>query len=294
MATAKKAAAKPAQTASKSTALVPWEQEMKATAVAQAAKEKVFGSVKSVNVQGGVMMIDNEAVEGNEIRVIVLGSVFENQYYDGPYDPKNPTVPVCYAFGDPEAEDPEEAMAPVAEDVDDQQHSDCASCSLNVMGSATVGRGKACKNIRRLALITEDALESPEALAEAEVRQMKLPVMSVKYWSKYVRDKLANELGRTSYGVITLIKVVPDPTSQWKILFQFEELVNFDADLWGAMKKKADEAVKGLITPYPHQADLDAAKEAQKPAPRGGKAQPMKPAGRVAQKAVAGKGGKKY
>lgn len=279
---------------SKSTAIVPWEEEMKAAAVKQGSAEKVFGSIKSINVQGGVMMIDGEAVEGNSLRAIVLAAVHENQYYSTPYNSANPTVPACFAFGDPEADDPEETMAPVADDVDDQQHENCSECPLNVMGSAEVGRGKACKNIRRLALITEDALESPEALAESEVRQMKLPVTSVKYWAKFVRDKLKDEIQRPSYGVIVNISVSPDPKSQWKVNFAFEELVNFDQPLWAAMKAKVADVTKELLVPYPHQAELDAAKAAQAPQKKpGAKGQPMKPVGRVAQKAVAGKA-KKY
>ena len=258
------------------TAVILWEEEMKAAAVKQAAGEKVFGvGVSRINISGGVMMVDGDAVEGNSLDVVVLAAVPLNEYYSKPYDPRTPTVPTCYAYGDPNAADPEDGMAPG--DVEEKQGDDnglCAGCWANQMGSADVGRGKACKNARRLLLVTEDAVESGEALTAAEPRSLSVPVMSVKNWAKYVKDVLAEELKRPFYGVVTTVSVVPDPKSQFKVQFAFKELINFDQPLWDAMKAKTAAAMKDIINPFPKQADLDAS--AQTPS------RPMKPTGKAA------------
>lgn len=256
------------------TAVILWEEEMKAASVKQAAGEKVFGEgFARININGGVMAIDGEAVEGNSIDVVVLAAVPLNEYYSTPYNPAQPTVPDCYAYGDPDAQDPEDGMAPL--EVENKQGDDnglCAGCWANEMGSADVGRGKACKNIRRLLLVTEDSLESAETLTASEPRSLSVPVMSVKHWAKYVKEVLAEELERPYYGVVTTVSVVPDPKSQFVIKFTFKELITFDQPLWEAMKAKTANARKDIIAPYPRQADLDA---------KGAK--PMKPHGRAAQ-----------
>lgn len=272
-----------AKTPRPGTALMPWEAQMKATAVAQAAGEKLKAGVARINIANGRMMIDDQAVEGNSLDVVVIGAVHLNEYYSKPYDPRRPAVPDCYAYSlkDPsDPKDPEADMAP-SDDVEDQQNTICAECEKNVMGSADVGRGKACKNVRRLLVVTEDALESAETLAEAEERSLSVPVMSTFNWARYVKTVLAEELERPYFGVVTTVSVVPDAKSQFKIEFAFKELINFDQDLWDAMQKKVAGAYATLTAPYPKQAELDAA--------NGPAARPMKPVGKAAQMMQKGK-----
>lgn len=238
------AAAKPAAKKSTSTALTLWEQEMAQAAVDQGSTETVTGGYKAISLKSGILSVDDNAVDDNELRVIVLASVHENQLYAGDYDPSVAATPICYAFGKTDV-----GMTP-HEAAPDKQGDSCEGCPHNEWGSAEKGKGKACKNVRRLLCITEDALESPEALAEAEARMLKVPVMSVKNWSVYVLNTL-EELKRPSYGVITRLKVVPDAKAQFKVQFHFEELVNFDQKLYDAMKKKVTEAEKSIANAYP-------------------------------------------
>lgn len=260
---------------SKTTAVVPWEAEMAARAQKAAAAAKVQGLTKKIGTRGGILSVDDTPVDDNELRVIVVGVTPENQYYTSAYNPNQPTVPACYAFGDPAADNPEDGMAP-HEEAEDKQGDDnglCANCWANKMGTADVGRGKACKNIYRVAVITEDALESPQDLKDAEVRMVNVPVMSVKNLTKYI-NQLNDDMQRPPEAVVTLLKVVPDAKSQFQIKFSFEEMINFDGDLWAAMKAKVAEVAKDLVAPYPKQADLEAAQQAK----------PVRPQGRMAQK----------
>lgn len=54
---------------------------------------------------------------------------------------------------------------------------------------------------------------------------MKVPVMSIKNFSKYVNEVRANT-NRPVWGVVTTIKVVPDVKSQFRVTFQQQQTIN--------------------------------------------------------------------
>jgi len=272
---------------SASRSLTVWEAKMATAAEKSAKAERPVSMLSGISTRGGVLTVDERPVPGNELDVVVLVAVHENQKFDGPYNPDSHQIPSCYSFGDPDAEDPEGSMAP-HEEASDKQGDDnglCAGCWANAMGSdPTPGRkGKACKNVRRLALITADCVSSADDIASAEVRVLKVPVMSVKGWATYVRQDL-KELGRPYWGVVTTVKVVPDAKSQFKILFTFKELVDFTDETFDALEKLIEKVKPQLTTPY---VQMEA--PAPAPAPRGRAparqppAAPMKPVGRAAQ-----------
>jgi hypothetical protein len=280
---AKKQPAKPAAKASKSTSVTVWEQKMAAAAQKQATAAKPTGLFKMISTRGGILSVDDTPIKGNELRVVILAGCHENQYYDGPFRPDTPQSPVCYAFSG--VDEPGDGMVP-HEQAKEKQCGSCDECELNVMGSAEQGKGKACKNVYRLALVTEDAVESEDAMAEAEIRMMKVPVTSVKNWAKY-SNMLNDDMTRPSWGVVTKISLVQDAKTQFKVLFEFEELINFDSGLYEALEKRVSEVSKDLVAPYP---DID-----DEPAPARGRgkvqgraaAKPAakKPAAKVAAKA---------
>ena len=246
------ATAKKSPLASKSTAIMPWEQEMAAAARKQSAAEKSMGLFKSIGTQGGILTIDDKPIPGNRLRCVVLAVTHENQYFDKPYTPGVPAVPACFAFGDVTLDDPEAEMTPHPDSQDKQGDDDgkCSDCWANKMGSADVGKGKACGNVRRMILTTEDALESAEAMKNAEARSLKVPVMSVRNWVNFVHT-VDEEMHRPYWGVIATLSAAPDAKSQFKLDFVFEELITFDAELYAATKKRVAQAMKDLLVPYP-------------------------------------------
>lgn len=261
----KKQPAPAAKKSSTSRALTIWEQRMAEAADKSAKQEKDVSGLRGISTRGGILTVDEQPVPGNELDVVVLVAVHENQYHDKPFDASVAQIPACYAFGDVDAEDPEGTMAPHEESSDKQGDDNglCANCWANAMGSAAQGRGKACKNVRRLALITSDALGSAADVNDTEVRVLKVPVMSVKGWALYIKNTLREELRRPHWGVITTIKVVPDPKSQFKITFTFKELIDFDDALYDAIEKKIAGIKPQLVAPYVKM------EEAPAPAPRG-------------------------
>lgn len=263
----------------KGTAVVAWQEQMSAAAKQQAAVEQVTGSFKSISTRNGILSVDDNAIKDNELRCIILASAHENQHYQGAFNPSQLNAPACFALSLDGAD-----MAP-HENSQDIQNETCDGCWANEMGSAETGRGKACKNIRRLLLVTEDALDSAEAMEEAEARMLKVPVTSVNNWSKFV-NRIAEEMDRPSWGVVALIKLVPDAKTQFKLQFSFESLVSFDQELFDATLKRIEDLNKEIIAPYaiPSEEDTPAPAKRGKPAPAPARGKPAPARGKGVSK----------
>lgn len=274
---------------SKSTSLVKWDDELKALAQKTAIKEQVSDGFRSISFRGGQMSIGDDVVKGNELECVVIASVHANLYYDSDYNPSKVVVPICYAFGDPDADDPTEGMAP-HENCSEPQSEQCQGCPMNEFGSADRGRGKACKNVRRMAVIDTDSLKSADDLAKAEPYQMQIPVTSVKRWAKYA-NTIAKDMERPPFAVVTKVKISPDPHSQYRVDFEFERLIEFDGELFEAMKKKVKAAETVLTRPFPTQDEIDKMHDAPKStkAPGNGVKASVKASVKDATKAASGR-----
>lgn len=248
---------------STSTALVKWDEKLAARAnMAQKAEESV-ATGNMVSLQGGVISIGGNAVPGNKLNCIIVDSILENHLYEDDFDPSNPASPICYAYGRIEKE-----MKPF-EGCQSPQSEACRGCPMNEWESAAKGKGKACKNVRRLALIPEDALESAEAISDAQVAYLRVPVTSVKNWAGYVNKLAASNLPTLAF--VTEISVTPDPKSQFKVNFNAVNKIE-DGEAIGALLTKADEVEKSITFPYAdtfqnEEAPRGKAKSAAKKAP---------------------------
>lgn len=206
-----------------------------------------------VTAKAGVLQWQGQAVAGNKLDVVIIDSVFENALYEGDYDPDNPQSPVCFAFSHNEEElKPHEKAAKPQSDT-------CASCPHNEFGSAEKGRGKACKNIRRIAMLSASPMET-SALENAEVAFIKLPVMSTKNWINYV-NTLATIDQRPPFAVISTIGTMPDPKAQFKVTFTKKEAIN-DGALLDVLFKRHDAQKATAIPPYAANSTTE------KPAPK--------------------------
>lgn len=199
--------------AEQSTALVSWEDKLAAYATEAAAEESVVGG-KFLSLKAGRLALDKVPCAGNKLDVVIVAHTTEYALYEGKYDPNNPQPPVCYAFGKDE-----ESMVP-HEKAAKPQAENCATCPMNAWGSDPEGgKGKACKNTRRLALLPADCVNNPDGIADAEEIYVKLPVMSIKNWAMYVNN-VAAQYKRPPFGVITTISTEPDAKSQFKVTFK--------------------------------------------------------------------------
>lgn len=232
------------------TDLVAWEKEMEVAAAAAVEEEKSSGGMNYISTSNGILKVGGVPVPDNCMQVVILDHVHENSYYPGRFDPTNTKPPVCFALGRGNGED----LAP-HENSSDPQSDICAECPMNEWGSSDYGKGKACKNSRRLALLDESALEE----GEGDVMYLKLPVTSVKNWSNYVKS-LAGAKKRPPFGVITEISVVPDKKTQYQIEFKFVGLV--EHDYMELVMEKRGEASEIIMTPYSKYDDEEEEEEA--------------------------------
>lgn len=243
--------------------IVNYDQVWAQQAEKHAAEEQLTsGAVLST--RGGTLSVGDEVLPGNQACVIVLDSLRENTYYADKFNPDLPAAPICYAFGrGPEAE---EEMAPhESMQVDlhyfKPQAQDCKTCQWNEWGSADKGRGKACQNRRRLALIPAgfyspkrgsrdfdlEIFNDPKHFQTADIVFAKLPVLSVKNWAKYV-NQIATNFHRPPHGVITRLFLEPDAQAQYKLDFEMiEEVPN---DLAQIIMDRHEAALKQTIQGY--------------------------------------------
>jgi hypothetical protein len=178
----------------------------------------IAASQTFLHVSGGQLRINKDIVHKNELMVIILDSILLNLLYDCEYNPENPAPPSCYAFGRNE-----KSLVPHTK-ITNPPCDNCDSCACNKFGSAERGKGKACKNSRRLAMLvaatmTPEGINFNQNIMNEPVVYMHLPVTSVKGYAVYL-NKLAQALQKPPLAVVTNIKVVPDPKSQFKIEFE--------------------------------------------------------------------------
>lgn len=224
-----------------------------------------------LSFKGGNISYQNAAIPGNVLKVIVLDWCFENQFYADAYDETNPSGPACYAFAHPE--EGRESMAPNPENVPDPQNPTCDGCPHLEWGSAEKGRGKACSEVARLALISEADFEDIE---NASIAYAKVSVTSMKYWAGYVKE-LDNAFHHPSLAFITELRTVPQAAQPgWHLEFKMLEHIEGAAE-FEALFKKYDKIHPDVTFPYPK---FEAAPE--KPARRSAPARKPAAAGRFA------------
>jgi hypothetical protein len=218
-----------------------------------AATEKVQSGAMSL--RAGVMQWQGKPVPGNRMQVIVLASSYENMYYPKAFDPNNISSPVCFAQSLQDGD-----LTPHENSVD-KQHETCKGCWAHEWSSDPKGgRGKACKQVRKLALIP--AYEDEEEIATAEMATLRVPVMSVKNWSGYASERATVD-GLPYFVFNTEISVVPDPRSQFQVHFNKVGVLPNENVVAAVMARRA-QADQLLLTPYEPAKEED--EEEQKPA----------------------------
>lgn len=238
----------------KKDAIVKWDEELAKDALTAAQMEANTGGGKFISVRGGVLSFNDAPIPGNKMAVIILDSAFENVMYEGEFDPDNPSSPTCFAFARDEKElTPHETVVEAGQA---QSEEGCAKCPMNQWGTADKGKGKACKNSRRLALIPAGMFDAKgkfkpnfdeEYIAKTDLAFLKIPVTSVKGYAGFVKQ-LASALKRPPHGIVTQLSVQPDPKSQFKLAF--EPMLNVPNEAMGAVMARRKAVGDSIMQPY--------------------------------------------
>lgn len=172
-----------------------------------------------IGTKNGVFRFNEDSFE--ELPpLLILGVRYENAMYDGTFDPDNPNAPDCFAIS--ETEDglaPPELLGDKRECLQSDPSSEkCEGCWANAFGTADQGRGKKCKNVRRMAVLPADKIDA-KSLSEVEGAMLRIPVTSVKNFSTYA-NKVTKGLGIPLFMLRTSIAIEDDEKTQFKITFE--------------------------------------------------------------------------
>jgi hypothetical protein len=152
-----------------------------------------------ITTKGKVFTLPNGKQDPGPMQCVILDWRSTSLYYDGAYDANNPRPPQCFAIGKIIKE-----LTP-SENSPKKVHSTCEGCPMNQWGSAPVGKGKACKNGRRLAIAAVDA--------DAETQPMIIEVSPTGIGSFEAHvNRLATQLGVLPIQVVTTISFVESST----------------------------------------------------------------------------------
>ena len=232
-----------------------WDAELAKLAKLAETTEAAAGSggTNWFGLRGGRLAYLGNDVVGNSINVVIVDQVLENHYYTERFNPDVLASPACFAYGEMQEDGSISEMAPHPASTAPQCES-CAKCPHNQYGSSETGKGKACKNIRRIALLSEGDLDS---VATAELAFMKIPVTSVKLLSDYTKQ-IATVLKRPTFAVVSTIAPVPDAKTQFKVTFAHASTITDGAQIGAIMERRA-AAHAELMQPYTPSVEQPAA-----------------------------------
>lgn len=254
-----------------STALMSYDADFAAAALAESKKSSQFSSSSSfLSVSQGVLKRDGLPIPGSAINCVILAWCAENACYEGTFDPRNPESPVCFAFSGAD----DEPMAPHTNSAK-PQHEICATCPKNQWGSDPKGgAGKACKNLRRLMLVPAGEVDertgkfvAPTAL-DSTILGLKVPPTSTKGFDAYIKQ-VAHAMKRPSFGVYTRITVAPHAKNQLEVTF--ECLGNVAPLLVPQIMELRTIADQDLIQPYAPWVEKKPSVTQKAPQKRGGR-----------------------
>ena len=143
---------------------------------------------------------------------VILDFIWFMAHYPGVYNAANPQQPNCFAVG---RDKPDSGLLIPDSGIKKPQGKTCKVCPKNEWGSAPTGKGKACKNQRRLIIIP------PKFDEDSEPMTMYVSPGGLKNFDSYV-SRLKNEHGLLPVQVITSISF--DKNQSYPLLkFSFVE-----------------------------------------------------------------------
>lgn len=239
-----------------------YDERFAAMAAQYAGQEHVGGDFLSI--KGGVLTFQDEPLPGNQIIVVILDVLKARLFYTEKYDPAREVnlPPKCYAlWRDTESEPAPHVSMKQGLHYFEPQNDICRTCPNNEWGSSDTGKGKACGEKRRFALLPagvvkpkrgsrdmdEELFTDPEHYASADVAYLQIPVTSVKEWAKYVTD-LASELRLPPAAVVTRIFIEPDPKTQFKV--KFEMIDRLPVEILDVVMPRYETAVREIEFGY--------------------------------------------
>lgn len=200
--------------------------------------------VSFISFQGGHLKYNGEPIDAGTVDVVIVAAGYERAYYPGDYDPDNIVPPACFA----QHLTDEDLLTPHAS-VPNPQAASCAACPKSKFGSATRGKGQACKIRRKLAVIPLDSAKSAETLQSAEIAVAAVPPTSTKAFSDYAH-KVSSQAALPYYAVGTALSCEPHPKKQFVVKFGALAPLELDDEIFGALERVREVGGEVALQPY--------------------------------------------
>jgi len=212
-----------------------WQQQLAVHAKeGKAPKEKALTG-DYIAAKNGKFMLGNVKL-GTELDCVVIAYNFEKVYYDADYVEGEAQSPACAAL----SYDEDEMV--ISEGVPNQQCEDCTECWANEWESAKVGKGKACADRRRLALVVAGKDD------KMELKILNIPPTSLKSWKGFVNE--VDALGLNVMQCAVNISFDEDSTAaQMPLVFEFVDEVKNEKAL-NVTAAMLEPAYKLIEQPY--------------------------------------------
>lgn len=181
-----------------------------------------------ISTKGKVFTLPNGASDDGPLTCVLLDWVTANSYFEGIYNPKDPQPPACFAISRTPAE------AKPSEHSPKRQAEACKGCPKNEWGSDPQGgKGKACKNTRRLLIVPVKADEKTQPWV--------IPVSptGLKHFDKYI-----NTLADMGIHPLEMVTDISFEASEAYPSLRFEALNKHDnVELMWTLKERGQEVL---------------------------------------------------
>lgn len=242
MATSKKAKSNAVTTRASGGALATIMQQVAADRQSIAKAPQAGG--QTLSFRGGTISYGSRTL-GNEVDIVVMRSGFERVFYAGEFEADRIVAPNCFSY---------DGAAPHP-DAQDPQAKSCAECPRNEWGSDRRGKGKACREGVKIALLLAPGNKplTREWAESAPVITAKFSVLNSQRVTPKI-DSLYERFGAPCKAVVTL-EAHSDPNIQVANDLSFKSEID-DADVLDALGNRLAEAGDELVKPYP-QGEID-------------------------------------
>lgn len=204
-------------------------------------------AVSKLGTAGGILKYGGDAVAGNNMDVVILYASYRNVWYSGAYQRDNVKNPDCFSLSETD-----EGMVPDPV-VKNPPNGTCDGCPKNawksdVKADGSVGKGKACKESRRMVMMPAGALESVDGVRSAELAILDLPVTSAKNYGGLV-NTVAATVGVPIWACVVNVKVQQHPKNQFEIVLTPLRVAP-SKEIILALKERVADAKRIALEPY--------------------------------------------
>jgi hypothetical protein len=204
----------------------------------KAAEDQGAAEVSSIpymSIKGKKFSVGDEKL-GTTLDVVILADIFDHAWYDKDYDPDVINPPACWAIGIRENEMEPPDSVPV------KQSETCITCPQNEFGSAKNGKGKACRNGRRLLV----ASVTSNGVNLSDLAIINIPPTSLKAYARYTKNITAIHKLPT-WAVVT--RLAFDEDSAWPSIIP-NYMAIADANTIGKVAGMLNEYQTLISQPY--------------------------------------------